>query len=331
MKVLKMARLVEPGKIGLFATQTFIDPVPEDHVVVKISHVGICGSDLHYFRHGGLGSFKKDMPMNIGHEASGVVSQSRSDRFSEGDRIAIEPIISCGKCYYCRREKFNLCDNRSFIDYLLRDYVILHEDQLLKLPEEISLIEGLMLEPLSIALHAVERSGVGRGDFVSVVGLGTIGLLIMKVCEILGAITKGYDILGYRCRFAEHYCNPYITSTLEELSGSSDIVFDAAGTQEAISKTFGLADKAGTVVLVGIPEVDWIKYNPHKARMKELDIYNVRNSNVSLDDTLEFYLEHQYMDLEFLVSHHFHLKKAHTAFETASEYKDRCIKVVVDL
>lgn len=335
---MKIAKLVEPGKMSLFYRHR--PSIPGKHVLVKIHHVGICGSDLHYFRHGGLGSFKQNMPMEMGHEASGIVKFSASSKFSEGDRVAIEPLLSCGECRYCLNGKRNLCNNRKFLGSnlpgALSEYAVLHDKQLLKLPNEISLLEGMMLEPLTIALHAIRKSNMQMGDRVSIWGAGTIGILIGKLAMLHGADlmaigdkTEERMITGMVHTGARYGLTDVWADETKDHS-FSEVVFECVGDQQTIDLSFKHAAKGGTVVLVGIPEVDYITYNPHKIRTKELNIVNIRNSNVHLEEALSLKIN-RHINLRGLVTHQFPLDEVQEAFELASNYRDKCIKVVIDL
>lgn len=336
---MKIAKLIEPSKMGLFHKQNYAN-IADKYVLVKIHHVGICGSDLHYFRHGGLGSFKQDMPMEMGHEASGIVESSLSDKFNTGDRVAIEPLLSCGKCRYCLNGQRNLCDNRKFLGSnlpgALSEYLILHEKQLLKLPDETSLLEGMMLEPLTVALHAIRKSNMKIGDRVAIWGAGTIGILIGKLAMLHGA-----DLIAIGDQTEERMVKGMLHANARfgltdvwagetEHHSFAEVVFECVGKQQTVDLSFKHTTKGGTVVLVGIPEVDYLTYNPHKIRTKELNIINIRNSNVHLEEALSLKINRD-INLRGLITHRFPLDDVQEAFELASNYRDECIKVVIDL
>lgn len=336
---MKIAKLIEPGKMGLFHKQNYAN-IANKHVLVKIHHVGICGSDLHYFRHGGLGSFKQDMPMEMCHEASGVVKTSLSNKFSMGDRVAIEPLLSCGECHYCMIGRRNLCDNRKFLGSnltgALSEYLVLHEKQLLKLPDEVSLLEGVLLEPMAVALHAVRRSNMKLGDRVAIWGAGTIGILVGKL-----AMLHGTDLMAIGDSTEERMVNGMLHTNARigltdvwsgetEYHSFAEVVFECVGKQQTVDLSFKHAARGGTVVLIGIPEVDYLTYNPHKMRTKELNVVNIRNSNVRLEEALSLKLNRA-ISLRGLVTHQFPLDEVQEAFELASNYKDECIKVVIDI
>lgn len=331
LNAMKVAKLVAPGKMKLFE-----EPLPElrnvGEILIQPRFMGICGTDLHYFRHGGLGTHMQELPMSIGHEVSGTVMESLSEDFKTGDKLAIEPGLHCGNCKYCESGMQNLCENCRFIGSnvkgAFREWMVVDEKQVSGIPESMSLADAVMLEPLSVAIHAVRRSRLELGDSVAIYGVGPIGLLILQVCKAMGCgKSYVYDELDYRVSFAERFGAGPID---KEEPPTVDIAFDAAGAQETIDLCFRGAGKGGTVVLVGVPETDFIRYNPHIGRVKELNVYNCRRANRALSLALELFLSDK-VSFEGMVTHTFSLERIQEAFETAANYRDQVIKAVIQM
>lgn len=328
---MKVAKLTAPRKMKLFE-----EPRPElknvGEILIQPELTGICGTDLHYFRHGGLGTYMQELPMSIGHEVSGTVVESLSEDFKTGDRLAIEPGLQCGKCKYCESGMHNLCSNCRFIGAnvkgAFREWMVVDEKQVIGIPECMSLEDAVMIEPLSVAIHAVRRSRLELGDSVAIYGAGPIGLLILQVCKAMGCGRSYiYDKLDYRMSFAKQFGADAID---KEEPPTVDIAFDAAGAQETIDLCFSGADKGGAVVLVGVPETDFVRYNPHISRIKELNVYNCRRANRALSLALELFLSGK-VSFEGMVTHTFPLERIQEAFETAADYRDQVIKAVVQM
>ena len=341
---MKVARLVDVERIDLFD-----EPIPEPkagEVLVRMRAVGICGSDLHYFNHGGLGSHKVRLPFELGHEPAGeVVYANRSERFKEGDQIAIDPGLPCLDCEHCNQGLYNLCTRGWYMGAgtlpgAFREFVAVNERQLLKLEEGVSAEAGAMLEPFGVGFHAVQVAGVRVGQTVAVIGAGAIGLSTLAAARLAEpAETFIIDKLSYRADVARRVFAadhaiiasetdpiPYI---MDATNGRGvDVAFDATGSEEAVDTCLRIAAAAGKVVLIGIPQADFLSFNPHVARMKELKILNVRRSNQTLAHCYHLYLKDR-VPLEKMVTHRFPLEAIGEAFDTASCYRDGVIRAVV--
>lgn len=170
-------------------------PVPKPHeVLISIKHVGICGSDVHYWKHGRIGSFIVTGPMVLGHEPSGVVVKVGSEvtNLKPGDRVAIEPGVPCTKCTHCLTGRYNLCADMIFCatppyDGTLCRFFAHHSAFVHKIPDNVSLEEAALVEPLAVAVHACRRSNVGIDKTVLVTGAGPIGLVNLMTAKAMGA------------------------------------------------------------------------------------------------------------------------------------------------
>lgn len=314
-------------------------------ILVQIKAVGICGSDLHYFLEGGMGSFKEKLPMSMGHEPAGiVVDNNGSQWFSNGDRVAIEPGLACRHCLYCLRGQHNLCSRIVFMGAkgapgAFQEYMIIHESQLLKIDDNLSFEEGALFEPLGVAYHALNLINFRIHSTVAIFGVGPVGLCVLAMVKKAGA-GKVFviDKLDYRLQFARSYYNAdYIMNEeidvvefIKENTGGLgvNVAFDAAGKQNTVDRCFEVAAPGGKVVLIGIPTYDFLQYNPHKARIKELTVFNVRRSNQALH-TCHDIVKRGEINVKNMITHRSKLEDIQKIFEIAGGYKDGVIKAMV--
>ncbi len=162
-------------------------PTPKDNeALVKLEYVGVCGSDIHYYESGRISDFIVEPPFVLGHEAAGTVVAVGKDvkNIKPGDRVALEPGKTCGHCEYCREGKYNLCPDVIFfatppVDGVFQEYVAHEADLCFKLPDNVSTLEGALIEPLSIGFHAANQGGAHAGQTAVVFGSGCIGLVSM--------------------------------------------------------------------------------------------------------------------------------------------------------
>lgn len=247
-------------------------PTPDaDEVLVRIDRVGICGSDLHYYQHGENSGNTVDFPHVLGHESAGTVVEVGRDvtEVASSDRVAIEPGIPCGECQYCTKEgKYHLCKRMEYmssppVDGALTEYVAWPAELVYPLPDEVSMREGALAEPLSVAMHACERSYVEEGDSVLVTGGGPIGQLVSEVALARGATVVLTDIVASKLKLAERRGVDYavdVTSTdpIDVIhqhvdSEGVDIAIESSGADSAIDMTTEAVKRGGTITFVGIP------------------------------------------------------------------------------
>ena len=248
-------------------------PNPEaGQVLVEIKFTGICGSDLHYFNHGFCGRFVPKRPFALGHEFSGIVREvgSNVQSLSIGDEIAVDPSMPCGSCNHCRSGHYNLCLNMKFfgsascdphIDGSMGEFVAVPSSNRYVLPKGIDLAQASLLEPLSVAMHAVRQVGNISGKSVLITGGGPIGQLILRVARAFGAyrVTMS-DVNAFARDFAlasgaNAAINP-VDENAWQANGHYDVVIEASGVPSALSNGLEVVRRGGTVVLVGtLPEL----------------------------------------------------------------------------
>lgn len=245
-------------------------PVPkEDEALIKVEYVGICGSDLHYYEAGRIGGFVVEPPFVLGHEASGTVVAvgGAVQHLAVGDRVALEPNVTCGKCEFCRSGEYNLCPDVQFfatppVQGVFAEYVVHPEHLCFKLPENVSSLEGALIEPLAVGFHAAARGGAHPGQTAMVFGSGCIGLVTMMALKAYG-VTKVYvsDVVSSRLEKAKELgatgvCNSKtqdFAAFAEEVTGGKgfDLLVETAGSEITARQAIAAARKGAHIVLVG--------------------------------------------------------------------------------
>lgn len=247
-------------------------PVPGDEdVLVRIRAIGICGSDLHYFSRGALGACKVEYPYILGHEAAGIVEAvgAKVRGLQPGDRVTMEPGVPCFRCEFCRRGLYNLCPDMRFwatppYDGCLVDYVAHPAAFTYKLPDNVSLRDGALVEPLAVGLSACDKGDIRLGETVVILGSGCIGLVTLLAAKARGAarivIT---DVVESRLRVAERLGGVAINAGERDpvaevmaLTGGrgADVVVDCCGISQTVQQALKIAAPFGRVVLVGLGE-----------------------------------------------------------------------------
>ena len=254
--------------------------------LVRVTAVGICGSDLHWWDEGAIGDATLAHPLVLGHEGAGVIAEGPR----RGERVAIDPAITCGTCRACRDGYANLCYRIRFAghgetDGMMREFMTWPTELLHPLPDGVSDADGALLEPLGVAIHSVDLGHVPFAGTASVVGCGPIGLLLIGVLKSAGASSVlAVEPLAHRRAAAARYGADLVAEPgaldLRELTGAGvDVAFEAAGSDEAVRVAVESVRPGGRVVLAGIPGDDAIRFQASVARRKGLTIAMVRRMN----------------------------------------------------
>ena len=242
-----------------------------DQVVVKIEYCGICGSDMHFFQNGAIGTRKAPPDFILGHESAGTVIEVGKDvtTLKVGDRVALEPGVPCGKCQYCKSGKYNLCPDVHFLaaakpptNGALRNYFAYPAEWCFKLPDNVSTLEGALIEPLAVGFHAAIQGDAHLGQKAVVMGAGCIGLVSMMALKARG-VSEVYvvDIMEKRLDKAMELgatgvingAKEDVVAKVKELTGGmgADLVVETAGTQITTVQAIHMAKKGSNIVLVG--------------------------------------------------------------------------------
>ncbi len=253
------------GKMGY--TRRPIPTPKADEVLVKLEYVGICGSDMHYYETGAIGDYVVEPPFVLGHEPGGTVVEVGSNvkHLKAGDRVALEPGKTCGRCEFCRQGKYNLCPDVVFfatppVDGVFQEYVA-HEAALcFKLPDNVSTLEGALIEPLAVGFHAASQGGAHAGQTAVVMGAGCIGLVSMMALKAQG-VSRVYvvDVMAKRLEKALELGADGVVNGKEEdaveavrrLTGSAgcDLVIETAGTEITTRQAVHMTKKGSTIVV----------------------------------------------------------------------------------
>ena len=288
---MKTAVMKAIGKIELEERE--IPQLKEGEVLIKVGYVGICGSDVHYFETGAIGDFVVKPPFVLGHEAAGTVVALGEgvDSLKIGDRVAMEPGKTCGHCEFCRTGRYNLCPDVQFFatppyDGVFQEYVAYDASMCFRLPDNVSLMEGALIEPLAVGFHAANQGGAHIGQKAVVFGSGCIGLMCLMALKAEG-VTEVYvvDVIDKRLEKAmELGAAGVINSSKEdaverimELAGGYgvDLAIDTAGADVTINQGIRMVKPGGTIVCVGYSRSGKVTLDMSVALNKEITFRTV--------------------------------------------------------
>ncbi|MFF2094138.1 NAD(P)-dependent alcohol dehydrogenase [Paenibacillus sp. NPDC058174] len=342
--VMKAAVMVKPGEIVIQEL-----PVPEpgpDEVLVKVMAVGICGSDIHYYEHGKIGPYVVEKPIILGHECAGIVAATgeKVSRFRNGDRVAVEPGIVCGRCAYCKQGRYNLCLEVQFlatppVDGAFVQYIIMREDNLFLIPDHLSFEEASLNEPFSVGLHAAARTQLKPGSTVAIMGMGPVGLMAVVAAKAYGVsqifVTDLEPIrLEAAIRLgATHAINVREHNAVEEirrLTGGSgvDVAWETAGSPHALQAALSSLRRGGKLAIVGLPPQAEIPLNIPSIADNEFDLYGVfRYANTYPSGIAA--LASGISDVGSLITDRYPLAQTQEAMERARTNKAGSLKVMV--
>jgi len=335
-------------------------------VLLRVASVGVCGSDVHYYVDGRIGDQVVTAPIIMGHEFSAWVAElgagacpehsRRVEGLDIGQLVAVEPAISCGECEPCQHGHPNLCPNVRFcgtppVDGVFAEYTVMPAENCFPLPPELGPVEGAMLEPLGVAIHAVDLAHLRPGYTVAVLGAGPIGLLIAAVAKTSGtSAIYMTEPLAYRRQFALDYVadaalNPYetcpehsrrdgtdIVAEIMRLTGGRgvDVAFEAAGASETPQQAAAVTRIGGKVIVAGIPADDTMTMNASTVRHKGLTIKLVRRMKHTYPRAIRL-VQTGMVDVKSLGTHTFPLERIAEAFEMVAAYDDGVLRAVIQV
>ena len=334
---MQVARIHGAGDLRLHDEPT---PVPgPGEVLVRVTAVGVCGSDVHWFREGVIGRDRIVTPLVLGHECAGVIESGER----RGERVAIDPACPCGHCEYCEEGSPNLCSALRFAghapqDGALRRFVAWPERSLVPLPESMSDVEGALLEPLGVALYSVHLGEVRPGMSVGVFGCGLIGLSVIQVARAAGATrifaTDLPDVphrleaaRGFGATPVEVDGGREAEAILAATGGRGvDVALEAAGAPAAVEAAVAAVKPGGRAIFIGIASEDRTAFTASTARSKDLTVRVVNRMKHTYPRAMQL-VQSKRVDLCALATHHYPLGEVAKAFAVAQNREG--IKVVV--
>ncbi len=334
--------MTEPGKIEFREA-----PVPEPgegQVLIRIMEIGVCGSDIHVYH--GTHPFTS-YPVTQGHEVSGLVEKLGPgvSGLTPGQKVTIQPQVTCGECWPCRHGKYNLCEKLKVMGFqttgVASHYFAVDAEKVTPLPDNMSLDEGAMIEPLAVAVHAVRRAGDIEGKDICVLGAGPIGILAAQTAKGLGArkvmIT---DVSGLRLQKAAECGADVCVNTREQDFGQAfeacfgpdkaDVIYDCAGNNVTIGQAVRYARKGSAIILVAVfaemGQVDLAVLNDHELDLNTSMMYRSEDYETAIRLVSEGKVA-----LKPLISKHFAFRDYLEAYRYIDENRESTMKVLIDV
>ena len=316
-------------------------------VLIKMKTLGVCGSDIHYYVSGKIGSQVVNYPFTVGHEGAGeVVSVGKGvTMVKPGDRIAVEPAMPCWECDQCKAGRPHTCRKLRFLgcpgqaEGSLSEYIVMPETSCFKIPDQMSYDEAAISEPLAIGLYAVKQSIPMKGTKVGILGFGPIGMSVLLPALAMGS-EEVYvtDKIDARLKIADRSgarltANPDLEDVVEKITEKVpellDVVFECCGQQEAIDQAVKLLKPGGKLMIIGIPEFERWSLPVDASRHKELTIQYVRRQNEAVQPALDMMAGGE-ISVAAMATHRFKFENTKAAFDLVAAYGDGVMKAMID-
>jgi L-iditol 2-dehydrogenase len=335
---------------GLRKIEIIEKPVPEiispDDVLVKMKSVGVCGSDIHYYRDGKIGNQVVKYPFTVGHEGAGIIEKvgGKVKKLKPGDRVAVDPAMPCFECDQCKQKRFHTCRKLKFLgcpgqaEGCFSEFIVMPETSCIKIADNMTLDQAALSEPLAIGMYAVHLAEDVKGKKIGILGSGPIGISVLLCARALGSdIVYMTDKLDERLKVAKELGaamtgNPdksdIVADILNHEPLSLDLVFECCGQQEAVDQAVKLLKPGGTLLIVGIPEFDRWSFNVDDLRRKEIKIVNVRRQNEMTEKTIRM-IEEGIIIPDKMQTHTIGFDKIAEAFDMVDNYRDGVMKAMI--
>jgi L-iditol 2-dehydrogenase len=320
----------------------------DNDVLLKVEMVGICGSDVHYYETGEIGSEIVEYPFIIGHECAATVKAvgNAVRRVKVGDRVAVEPAMVCHDCDQCKADRENTCRNLTFLgcpgqmDGALCEYIVMPEDCCFPLGDKVTFAQAVLCEPLAIALYAVKQAHLQKDSDIAILGAGPIGLSCLisaraenaRTCYVTEIVKERVEVA--RKAGASWVGNPneqdIVKEILRQQPAGIDVVFECAGKQETVDQAFELLKPGGRLMMIGIPRVERISFIIEKGRRKEISFINVRRQNQCAQAAIDLVASGK-INVDFMATHKFRLEQTQDAFDMVSDYRDGVVKALIEI
>lgn len=318
-------------------------------VKIKLASIGVCGSDIHYYAEGKIGTQVVEYPFPVGHECSGIITETGRDvaNVKVGDLVVIDPAVHCGKCDQCLSGRPHTCRNNRFLgcpgqlDGCLGEFIVMPDFTCYPVTGKLNPVQAALIEPLSIGVYSVKLAGIQNKKITAgIFGAGPIGLSILfkLLADGINNIVM-IEPRDYRLQKAGEIGAKYLLNPEKEIVEKSvrkieelllDVVFEASGEQEAVDNAVKILKPGGKLVLVGIPPDAKYTFDMDLMRRNELTVINVRRQNHCVQEAIDLVVSGK-IDAEKMVTHHFSLEETGTAFEIVEAYRDGAIKAMINL
>ena len=327
--------------------------VPEPSLVnsgdvkIRMKSVGICGSDIHYYTQGQIGSQRVIYPFTVGHEGAGeVIEIGKSvERVKPGDIVAIDPAMPCHECdqcvagrpHTCRKLRFLGCPGQA--EGCLMEFIVMPEKSCFLLTGDLNADHGSISEPLAIGVYAVKKGGAFKGLSIGILGYGPIGMSVMLAARSQSD-SEIYvtDIIDERLAIASREGvafsgNPVkvniVSNIMHRKPLGLDIVFECCGKQEALDQAVEMLKPGGKLIVVGIPEFDLWSLSVEKTRRKEISIQFIRRQVDCVEQTLDL-MKNGRIKIENMITHRFPFERTKEGFDLVADYSDSVMKAMID-
>jgi len=318
-------------------------------VKIKMSTIGVCGSDIHYYAEGKIGSQVVNYPFPVGHECSGIIEEVGDNvkNVKVGDLVVVDPSVHCGHCDQCLAGRPHTCRNNRFLgcpgqlDGCLSEYIVMPDFTCFPVTGKMNPVQAALIEPLTIGVYTVKLAQIQKKETsVGIFGAGPIGLSVLfkLLADGIEDITM-IEPLDYRLIRANEIGARYLVNpgfdNVEEIVKNKhelllDVAFEASGEQDAVTNAVKILKPGGKLVLVGIPPSAQYTFDMDLMRRKELTVINVRRQNHCVEEAIELVISGK-IDVEKMVTHYFSLEETEKAFGIVEGYKDGAIKAMIIL
>jgi L-iditol 2-dehydrogenase len=336
------AIMTQPGKIEF--RQIPLPKIQPDEVLIQVKRIGVCGSDIHVFH--GLHPYTS-YPVVQGHEVSGMIAEvgQQVAGFTKGDQVVFMPQVTCGECYPCQHGMYHICDALKVMgfqtDGAAQEYFPVRAEMVLKLPDSVSLDHAALVEPISVAVHALSRFGNVAGLNILVLGAGTIGNLVAQVAAASGAkrvmIT---DVSAYKLEKARQCgLEDAVNTALEDLgqailnafgADKADLILECVGVQDTITQAITVARKGSPIIVVGVfgqkPTVDLGLVQDRELSLVGTLMYDKKDYERAIELVSQGKLH-----LDKMVTHRFAFEDYMQAYEAIESSEGKTMKVMIDL
>ena len=337
---------------GLSRLDIVEKPVPvirDPHeVLIKMKSVGVCGSDIHYYTEGNIGSQVVQYPFTVGHEGAGIIEDAGRSvtRVKIGDRVAIDPAMPCFHCDQCRAGRFHTCRNMKFLgcpgqaEGCLSEYIVMPETSCFPISDNMTFDQAALSEPLAIGVYATHLSGSPEGLKIGILGAGPIGISVL-----LPALQQGAESIYVTDKIDERLSiasemgarwtgNPDKSDIVSEINllepQQLDVVFECCGKQEAVDQAIRLLKPGGKLMIIGIPSFSRWSFDVDSLRRKEVVIQNVRRQNEKAAETLAMISDGR-LKPDRMQTHTFSLDQIREAFDMVAGYRKGVMKAMINI